>query len=409
MKKRILVKVVVFLIIFSVINSPVYGAVFLQRVNMKVVGDIMVHDVQYRSVYNWQNKSYDFSPMFAPVREELKADLLIGNLETTLGGQELGYSGYPRFNSPDSIVETLKSLGFDLLFTANNHSFDKGEEGLKRTLEVLNKNDIHHTGTFDSPQSREKPCILKQNGISFGFLNYTYGTNGLRPSPGKEYLINYIDLKQINIDIKKIRPLVDLVVVGIHFGTEYQREPNDEQKFIVHEMVKAGADIILGSHPHVLQPYEIITVDQRECFVVYSLGNFVSGQKKRYTDSGAILELVIEKSLLDKKPKIVNVNYLPIWTRRYVADSRLKMEVVPVRPEIVQKKSFSPGEIRKHNQALEDVKEVWSPLKTNESVNMIFSSWANKVSPITNPNFWLEVMLKQISPENKGKNKTVTL
>ncbi|MFZ7101689.1 MAG: CapA family protein [Peptococcaceae bacterium] len=395
MKIKVVIKFLIFLMFFFILVPPAYGALLLQRVNFKAVGDIMVHDVQYRSALDQETGEYDFLPMFAPVREELAADLLVGNLETTLSGQDLGYSGYPRFNSPDSIAGALKELGFDLLFTANNHSLDQGEYGLKRTLDVLDKNGIRHTGTFNSPQARDIPGIITKNGLTFGFLNYTYGTNGLTPPAGKEYLINYLDLKIVRNEIKELRPLVDVVVVAVHFGTEYLREPTNEQRYIVTEIAKAGADIILGGHPHVLQPYEFINVENRQCFVVYSLGNFVSGQKQRYRDSGAILELIIEKSVLDQAPKIVKVNYTPVWVRRYVAFNRLKMEVVPVKNNLVLDHPLTISELSKSNQVLDDVQEVWSPIKKSQPINSVFSAWANSLFPITNPESWMAVIMEQ--------------
>jgi len=396
MKNRLII-LITFIIISlssSVIISPAFSSVLLQRVNFKVVGDIMVHDVQYRSAHDWQTGNYDFLPMFEQIKENLAADVLVGNLETTLSGPKLGYSGYPRFNSPDNLAETLSKLGFDMLFTANNHSLDKGEFGLRRTIEIVEQNNISHTGTFLSEEDREKPRIIAAQGISFGFLNYTYGTNGIKAPEGKDYLVNYINLEKITEDITKLRPLVDMVVVGIHFGNEYWQSPSDEQRYLSSEIAKAGADIILGGHPHVLQPFEFIDVDgERECFVVYSLGNFVSGQKQRFTDSGAILELVIEKSILDNRPQIVKVDYTPIWVRRYVNLGRLRMEVVPVKEDIPLKVVLSSTELKKAAEVENDVKAIWQPLVYDNSFNSILSVWANNFLPITDPKWWLPTLI----------------
>ena len=176
-----------------------------------------------------------------------------------------------------------------------------------------------------------------------------------------------------------------MVVVGIHFGNEYWQSPSDEQRLVAYEIAKAGADIILGSHPHVLQPFEFIDIDGKKSFVVYSLGNFVSGQKQRFTDGGAILELVIEKSILDNRPKIVKIDYTPIWVRRYVNMGRLRMEVVPVKEEIPLNVLLSAAELKKAAEVENDVKAIWQPVIYDNSFNSILSIWANNFLPITDP------------------------
>lgn len=389
-------RVIIILLIFffsTLIIGPAYSAVLLQRVHLKAVGDIMVHDVQYRAAFNYQTGNYDFFPMFSPVKEDLQADLLVGNLETTLSGPETGYSGYPRFNSPDNLAETLAKLGFDLLFTANNHSLDKGELGLRRTLEILDENKINHTGTFLNKEETEKPCIITVNGISFGFLNYTYGTNGLKTPEGKDYLVNYINIEILKEDIQDLKPLVDLVVVGLHFGNEYWQNPSAEQKYLVQEAAQAGADIILGSHPHVLQPYEFIDVGDRQCFVVYSLGNFISGQKKRYTDSGAILDLIIEKSVFDDRPRIVKVDFTPVWVRRFIDRGNLKIELVPARTDSDREVALTAFELGQITQVINDTNNLWQPLEQKEYFNTIFSVWANNYLPLMYPNLWIPALL----------------
>ncbi|MFZ5945517.1 MAG: CapA family protein [Bacillota bacterium] len=381
-------------LIIILFSPPASGTVFVQRVNLKAVGDIMVHDVQYRSAYNYQTQDYDFLPMFKPVLKELEADLLIGNLETTLSGEKLGYSGYPRFNSPDNIAVTLKEIGFNFLFTANNHSLDKGEYGLVRTLEILDKLHLNHTGTFADADAKRKPSIIKINGISFGFLNYTYGTNGILVPKGKDYMINYIDESQIEREIKELIPLVDMVIVGFHFGNEYWRTPSDEQRKIVLHAAQAGADIILGAHPHVLQPYEFMEVDNRQVFVVYSLGNFVSGQKERYRNSGAILNMVIEKSIVDSRPRIISVDFTPVWVRRYVSNNRLRMEVVPSEPAESLEIPLTELELRQASQVAADVNELWQPVKNPQGVNSLLGAWANNYLPVTDPKSLVAVLIK---------------
>ena len=332
-------------------------------------------------------------PYVCQGKDYLQADILVGNLKPTLSGPELGYSGYPRFNSPDNLAQTLAHLDFDLLFTANNHCLDKGEYGLRRTIEILDKNNILHTGTFLSEEEAQKPCIITAKGISFGFLNYTYGTNGLKVPEGKEYLVNYINVEKMIRDIEHLETLVDMVVVGLHFGNEYWQNPSEEQRYLAQKAAEAGADIILGSHPHVLQPYEFIETGDNRCFVVYSLGNFVSGQKQRYTDSGAILEIIIEKNFFDKDPRIVQIEYTPVWVRRFMDLGRLRMEVIPVEGQIHQGVPLTVAEMQKAAQVASDVQNMWVPMLEENYYNQLFSPWANKYLPITKPLFWLPALI----------------
>ncbi|HHU31318.1 MAG: CapA family protein [Zhaonellaceae bacterium] len=292
------------------------------------VGDIMVHDTQIAQAYDPITKTYNFDESLLEVADWLRnGDLTLGNLETTLAGEDLKYSSYPRFNTPESLAETLKKLGFDIIFTSNNHSFDRKEVGVIRTIENLKSFGLEHVGTRSS--SEEKGYLVKDvNGIKMGFLAYTYGLNGFTLPQGKDYLVNLLVVDKILADVELIREQVDLVVCYLHFGQEYKSEPTNEQKDIVEVLWDAGVDIVLGSHPHVLQ--EICLSKDRNKLVIYSMGNFVSSQKGLERQTSAIFRINIKKDLTENKVIIEEVEYIPIYTYRYIEDNRLKFKVLPL-------------------------------------------------------------------------------
>lgn len=273
------------------------------ELTLMAVGDIMVHDQQLEAAWDPKTKTYQFDKFFTKIQPTLQqADLLIGNLETTLSGSDQRFTGYPMFNSPESLATTLKKVGFSALTTANNHSLDRHELGVLRTIDQLDKVQMPHTGTFRSAEARNEPMILDKNGIKLGVLAYTYGTNGIPIPAGKPYLVNLIDPQLIKKDIARARELgADIVAVALHFGVEYQRQPNEAQRKAADLCFAAGADLILGSHPHVVQPYEWKEIQnpdgsKRKGLVIYSLGNFISAQRWDYKDVGAILKVVVKKT-----------------------------------------------------------------------------------------------------------------
>ncbi|MCK7520783.1 MAG: CapA family protein [Ignavibacteriales bacterium] len=219
---------------------------------------------------------------------------------------------YPQFNSPSDLADALKNAGFDLLTTSNNHSLDRGEIGIRKTIDELKNRGISYNGTFVSEADRDSIRIINIRGIVIAFLAYSYGTNGNPIPSGKSYLINMIDYDLIRKDIEKAKLLKpDLVLVHYHFGQEYQREPNQYQQEVVAKTIEMGADIIIGGHPHVLQPVKFIESSQSvfdSVFVAYSLGNFISNQQWRYSDAGGVLTLSISKNIYDKSIKVSELN-----------------------------------------------------------------------------------------------------
>lgn len=244
--------------------------------------------------------SYDFKPMFELAKPYIsQADIAIANQETILGGPELGFSGYPRFNSPYEVGDALLDTGFDIVSIANNHTLDAGEQGVLNAINYYKSLDLFYTGAFQSEEDAASIRTIEKNGIIFSFLACSYGTNGLPVPSGKDYLINLIDVDKINEDIKAAKKLSDVVVLSLHFGNEYQLLPNETQKQLVNEFAATGADIIFGHHPHVLQPLEWIEKeDGTRTFVAYSLGNFISGQVGIEREIGGIVQLEVEKTII---------------------------------------------------------------------------------------------------------------
>lgn len=290
-------------------------------VEMKVTGDLMCHSWQYNFAYDAASDSYDFNYAFDSVAEYLRdADITIGNLETTFAGKDMNYSDYPMFNTPVAYGEALKKAGYDFVTTANNHCNDRWETGILRTIEALDAIGLEHTGTFSSQEERDNIFIKEINGISFAFLSYTYGTNGLPLTEGKPWLANIMEEDLITSDIKKAKSLnPDFIIVFPHMGNEYESSTREVFKDWVKLMLRAGADIVLASHPHVLQPVEFYSIEQddgtyRDGFVAYSLGNFVSSQRDVPRESGMILHLSFEKNE-GEKATLKQVSYIPTWVK----------------------------------------------------------------------------------------------
>ncbi len=275
----------------------------------------MGHDTQINSALDAVTGSYNYDTCFSLLKPFIEsADIAIGNLEVTLAGPV--YKGYPQFSSPDELALASKNAGFDILITANNHCLDRGKEGLERTIEVLNKKGILHTGTFANEAERQKtyPLIIEKNGIRLAILNYTFGTNGL--SVHEPNIVNYIDTAVVRQDLEKARLAVpDFTIVTIHWGLEYQRTENKEQDYLAKYLLSHGADAIIGSHPHVVQPVKFVSGDDvsdtTRYLVVYSLGNFISNQREHYTDGGIMFSMDLEKH--DGVTGICDYNYLPVW------------------------------------------------------------------------------------------------
>ncbi|MDR1130669.1 MAG: CapA family protein [Prevotellaceae bacterium] len=291
-------------------------------------GDVMQHSTQFNGALR-ADGVYDFEPCFQYIKDEiLSADLAVANLEVPLAGKP--YSGYPSFSGPDEIAMDLKKIGFDVLLTANNHSCDKGSKGVKRTVDILDSFGIVHTGMFRNKDERAEkyPLIVSVKNFRIAILNYTYSTNGMRPDP---LLINMIDSAQIIEDIKTAKSSApDIIIAFMHWGNEYERRPSDEQKKLTEMFFLNGVSLVIGAHPHVIQPMEKRYSADGRCdkLVAYSLGNFVSNQPFPNTDGGAILKLSIAKD--GQNPKITWAGYNLVWVYKPKENGKTRHYILPV-------------------------------------------------------------------------------
>lgn len=360
----------------------VFGASVAQdttRLSLLFAGDVMGHDSQIAAAYEPATRSYDYAPCFQFIKPYVEsADMAIANLEVTLAGPP--FKGYPQFSSPDALALTLKDIGFDALVTANNHCVDRGRQGLERTITMLDSFDIPHTGTFLDTISRmnDSPLILEKNGFRLALLNYTYGTNGI--AVPKMNVVNLIDTAVIRADLikaKEMRP--DVIIVFTHWGNEYESLPTAFQKRLTDFCFKHGARLVIGAHPHVIQPMEWRKESNQ--FVAYSLGNFVSGQRKRYTDGGAMAYLELEKISFKPDSSVTTIDsagYFLEWVYKTV-DSGKDYYVLPIHkvehdtiPFVKDRPSFDTFKVfaedsralyRKYNLG---VKEIILPPKRKE-------------------------------------------
>ena len=346
--KLIFLKIFLFLVLsitFSNYASDKKDSTVTIRIS--AVGDLMCHSPQFEYA-RVEKDSFDFNPVYREVKKYFsESDFVFGNLETVTAGKKKNYSGYPLFNSPDEYITALRNAGFHLLTTSNNHSLDRGEAGLLRTIEQIKQNGLYYNGTFNSQENRDSIRVIDIKGIKVAFLAYTYGTNGIPVPKGKPYLINLIDFDLIKSDIEKAMELkADVVLVHYHFGEEYKREPNAYQKEVVQKTISFGADIIIGGHPHVLQPVELESLpegmgltkklsslekdSESLSLVAYSLGNFVSNQRDRYKDAGVILNIEITKNFSDNATFISNVDYVPTWVFKGETDKGNEYVILPL-------------------------------------------------------------------------------
>src|SRR5690606_20321550 len=229
----------------------------------------------HNSVYNDAkvNQGYDFKPMLERVKPFLSdATISIANQETMIGGVELGLSSYPTFNSPTEVGDALKWAGIDVVSLANNHTLDRGEEAIQRAIKHWETIDMMYTGSYKDSQDRDQLRIYEtEEGISVAFLSYTYGTNGIPVPVGRDYLVNLIDQELMAQDIQNAKEKADVVILSLHIGNEYERMPNQLQKDLVQFVADQGAYVVLGHHPHVLQPIDWVTGENgNRTLVVYS-------------------------------------------------------------------------------------------------------------------------------------------
>ncbi|KPK83826.1 MAG: hypothetical protein AMS27_11805 [Bacteroides sp. SM23_62_1] len=299
------------------------------RLRILFTGDIMGHDAQIAAAMDPDSGGYNYHSCFDYLKPFIEqADIAVGNLEVTFGGPP--YKGYPQFSSPDELGVALKETGFDILVNANNHALDRGKEGLERTITTLRQQSLIMTGSFESQYQRDLryPLLVEKNNILLAILNYTYGTNSLEVSPPN--IVNYIDTSMIHDDIQKaLAAEPDFLIACLHWGNEYEREENKSQEELAQFLFKEGVNVIIGSHPHVVQPVRIY-INEKDSMpsrlVVYSLGNFISNQRDRYRDGGIIFELELVKT---NKTSITGYTYLPVWVYKRDEDGKNLFRLIP--------------------------------------------------------------------------------
>lgn len=323
------------------------------RVRLAAIGDIMFHEMQLISAYDSSTNSYNFKPMFKDVKPYLSdTDITIANFETTLAGPSKPYTGFPIFNSPDEVADAILDAGVDILTTVNNHSLDTGSDGLKRTVNVLQEKGFKTVGTYSkNPESRV--LFHEVNDITFGIIAYTSSTNGL----GKQYsseelnsMLNLMTKENIERDITEAQKLdVDFLIAFMHWGEEYETDPNETQIDFANFMAEKGVDLILGSHPHVIQKSDTIKTEHGETYVIYSMGNFISNQRKEtlgdgfeLTEDGIIAYFNIEKNDDTKETVIKDVEFTPTWVYRDGKDDSFIYRVLPIEDFLADQQIAAP-------------------------------------------------------------------
>lgn len=322
------------------------------RIRIGFVGDIMAHLTQLNAQKR-NDSTYDFHNNYVWLSAMFQAnDLMIGNLETTFSGKEKGYSAYPMFNTPDALAEALKSAGFDILSTANNHMYDRSTYGLLRTMEVLKENQLLFTGSRASKEEK-RYLIYPVKGVHVGVIAYTYESgrygdtitiNGLRIKKEDATRINSFNpenLGETTAEMRKeyqnmLQEGADVVVFIIHWGDEYRIKPSAYQLAMADSLNKIGVDIVFGSHPHVVQPVDYLfdSVCHHTTLVVYSAGNFISNQRyetlENYnTEDGLYVEVTLQKTA-GTPISIANASFYPTWVNKYQREGRNVYEVVPL-------------------------------------------------------------------------------
>lgn len=321
-------------------------------------GDVMVHSTQYHAAWHeGGDTAYNFNPPFTYIKDLISsADLSLANLEVALGGKP--YSGYPLFSSPPEIVDALKEAGFDVLFTANNHTADKGKKGIEGTIDRIREVGLLHTGSFkDSVDKAENyPLRVEKNNIRLAFLNYTYSTNGMPVY--KPNLVNLTDTAQIRDDLAKARgQQPDYIITCMHWGYEYHEKEHAEQRELARFLAENGTDLIVGAHPHVVQPYDEIVNNAGDTIpVIYSLGNFISNQQWRRADGGILFEVVLVKK--EGRTSRISSAYEPFWVNRFDDPEETKYRLIPVNDYLRDSTRYSLNEeqIRKMTRFYEDTK-----------------------------------------------------
>lgn len=316
-------------------------------------GDLLMHVPLGASVLDPDSGHYDFSRIFAPISPYLtEGDLAAATLETVLAGADRGYTGYPRMNSPTDLAAELVKSGIDLVSTANNHVLDQGWEGLVATVDALDAAGLAHSGSYRSADERTAPLVRDVGGVKVAFLAYADRLNDVPLPKDRPYAVSMVERTQVSDDVRRARAAgAELVVAQVHWGSEYMRQPSRPQREEARMLLEEGVDVIVGSHPHVVQPIVTMTVDRGgrpfTGYVAYSLGNLVSTQVWRYSDNGLLLYVDVERNAIGENAtgaRVTGLRYLPVFVQRGWENGRRAYRVVPVSSDIAPTWSPAPTE-----------------------------------------------------------------
>ena len=367
-------------------------------------GDILVHTPVINAAKT-SDGEYDFHENYDHIRDYYsKYDLMIANFEITLGGTEAGqYTGYPIFNCPDTIIEALQAAGVDMVLTANNHMYDTGYPGLIRTQEKLNEENMPYVGSRLS-EADPRYIIQEVNGIKIGMVCYTYETgnnsngrktlNGIALKQEAEGLVNsfdYNDLEGFYTELEGVLSEMDRAgaetnMVFIHWGNEYQLKPNDYQKTIAQKMCDMGVDVIVGGHPHVLQPFEhLVSENGHETYCIYSLGNAISNQRREkissapngHTEDGMVFEIVFEK-WSDGVVRIQNIDILPTWVNHEKVNGEWVYTIIPLDVEAASWDGYNVTNLSETYESYNRIMDV-----VGESLNQVRADLGLDAVPVS--------------------------
>lgn len=299
------------------------------KLSLIMVGDALLHSSLYRDGYN--NGTYNFTSQLELIKPIVQNyDLAFYNQESILGGTELGLSDYPTFNSPKEFGDAMIDAGFNLVSLANNHTLDRGEKAVISSCNYWKTKDVLTAGSYTSNEEANEIKIKEKNGIKYTLLAYTYGTNGIPIPQGKDYLVNIYSDEKVKNDIEKVRDKVDVLLVSMHWGNEYQTEPTAEQKRQAEYLSSLGVDIIIGTHPHIIEPITYIN----DTLVIYSLGNFISAQSTN-NDYNTMVELMTSVDIIKEEKdgqttiKLENLNNELLYNYYHKGSRWTNFKVVP--------------------------------------------------------------------------------
>lgn len=328
-----------------------------KEITVSAIGDMLIHSRVYNDAK--VDNGYHFIPMLEPVKSFLNdTTITIANQETMIGGIELGLSTYPEFNSPHELGDALKAVGVNVVSIANNHTLDRGEQAIQSAIRHWENIDMMYVGAYKDQLDREQIRVFEtEEGLSVAFLAYTYGTNGIDVPDGKDFLVNLIDREIMLEDITQAREKADAIVLSLHFGNEYERMPSEEQKELVQFAADLGVDVVLGHHPHVLQPIEwVMGAKGNKTLVAYSLGNFLSGQDEYYRQVGGIMKFTIHQTIKggEETIHITTPKFVPTYV---TSENNANYKVIPMF-------RLTDNDLANANQHYEEIKahmSQWMP------------------------------------------------